>query len=185
MTVGDARDKHLRDNGFGDGGYDDTWVYVKFGWIPAVIPNTKRRRKEIQCHDLHHVVAGMNGVYNQGEIDLIGYEIRGRGVGLWPFAWYIFLNLFALGLVWRPRALFRTFVRARDARTLFGKTVTPEILAMSVGELRAHLGWADPQPAIARDRWAFAGWALASCAFVLAELATVGGVLAVGWSLLS
>jgi hypothetical protein len=183
--VSDALAAYLERYDLGDGGYTDDWSVFTFGWVPVMLPNTDGRKKALRAHDMHHLATGCNAVYDEGELDLVAYELRSGGPGsFYLMGWMILLHLFALGTLVRPRHLFRLFVRARGTRNLFGKTVGEEIYGLSVGELRERLGltrkglvWN------ARDAMEFLGWTLLSHTLVGVELGLFAGLLYLGTTL--
>jgi hypothetical protein len=185
MLVRDARDAYFAKYGLDDGGYDDDWVFFWFGWIPAVLPNTRGRKRAIRAHDMHHIATGCNAVYDEGELDVVAFELRAGGPGWFAMGWQILLSLFALGLVLRPRQLWRLFLRARGARNLFGATVDESIYGLTVGELRARMRLGPERTEWdRRDVLEFLGWSLLSWLYVAALLAAIAGLLCLGASLL-
>src|SRR5688500_7510363 len=103
LGVAQARDRYLERYGLGDGGYDADWTFTWFGPVPVVLPNFASRKRALRAHDLHHVATGCNAVWNQGELDVTAFELRGGGPGRLLLGWAIIVPLFALGLVLRPR----------------------------------------------------------------------------------
>lgn len=66
----EAAAQHLSDERLApDAGADDRWVKTKIGPIPFAYPNTKGRKKLVQAHDLHHLLAGYHtDIVGEGEM---------------------------------------------------------------------------------------------------------------------
>jgi len=159
-TVRDARARYFADNGFSEANYADAWVKVRLGPLPFAFPNTAARKRAIPLHDLHHVATGYPTTF-LGESEIGAWEIGGGCADYWA-AWALNISAFAVGLVFTPRRVFRAFVRGRQTRTLYHAGWRPQLLDMSVAELRAELDLDDePAPPRWSDRAAFAMWVAA------------------------
>lgn len=139
LRVGEALDAYLEENGFDKALYDAKWTPASFLGVPVPVPNTKKHRAAIMRHDLHHVATGF-GTDLAGEAEISAWEAR-RGfsnVGLYTTG--IIAGLALVGLVAWPRRALRA-ARAPGRRNLFRDDLAyDELLAMTVGELRALLG---------------------------------------------
>jgi hypothetical protein len=112
---------------------------------------------------LNHVLGSYNAVGTSGEIDIAGFEIGARGgCREYAVAWGLNLLMFGLGLIVRPRPLFRAFVRSRGASNAYSlESVQGAFLERRLGEVRAELGIPDgARGASMADCLAFAGWAI-------------------------
>lgn len=98
LTLRDARQQYFVLNGFGDGGYQATWVKLKAGPIPIYFPNTKARVRAVKFHDVHHVLTEYQTTWS-GEAEIGAWEIA-SGCGRHYPAWLLNLNAFAIGLSW-------------------------------------------------------------------------------------
>ena len=172
MTMLDARQRYFDTNGF-DGSYSERWVKLKAGPLAIYFPNAEGRRRAVKFHDLHHIATGYQTTWT-GEAEISAWEIGG-GCGRFPWAWYLNLGGFALGLCIAPRAALRAFVRGRHGANLYHQGEFREaILARSVGAVRADLGLDRPPPAVRpADVFAFAAWALIAVALQLWPLALI------------
>jgi hypothetical protein len=135
-----GRDAYLAENGFGVRAYEDPWTEASFLGVRFRVPNTTRHRWAIRLHDLHHVATGY-GTDLVGEAEVSAWELgRGlRGLGLYVGA--IVLGGAAAGLVFAPARTLAAWRAARRRGSLFqSERRYEELLAMSVGELRAELG---------------------------------------------
>ncbi len=147
MTVREARDAYLAENGFTVAEYESKWTPASFFGIRFAVPNTKRHRVAIMLHDLHHVATGYGtDLVGEGEISM--WEAR---AGLAPLGLYvggIVASGGLMGFLLAPRRAVRALGRARGASSLFplcrlsAEDVAArydELLAMTVGELRRAL----------------------------------------------
>ncbi len=140
MSVREARDRYLAENGFTLAAYDEPWTQASFLGRSFSVPNTKRHRWAIMLHDLHHVATGF-GTDLAGEAEVSAWEVRG---GLRPLGLYVASIVLAgasMGVLGWPRRTLRAFRGARGAPALWSREVEYErVLAMTVAELRALLG---------------------------------------------
>ena len=161
-----------------DGGESEETFCIRLGRLSLRLPNPPARRRAVFFHDTNHVLTDYDNVFSRGEMDIAGFEIA-SGCGPYLFAWLINLNMFALGLVVRPRALFRAFVRGRrSAASMYRRAESRAVLsAITVDELRESLRIDSPGPASSRDWLLFASWGLAA---VVTLLLPFGVVLLIG-----
>jgi len=136
-TVREARDRFFRDNGFGDGGYEDRWVKLKLGPIPLRFPNTTQRRRAVPLHDLHHIATGYGTTWT-GEAEISAWEL-GAGCRDYWAAWVLNAGGLAYGLFIAPRRVLLALKQGRRSRSLYHDGWNEELLEMTVGELRARL----------------------------------------------
>ena len=48
---------HLKESNLPlDGGYEDKWIPLKFGFITFYLYNSKSRKEAVRLHDIHHIV---------------------------------------------------------------------------------------------------------------------------------
>jgi hypothetical protein len=139
LRVGDALDAYLEENGFDKALYDAKWTPASFLGVPVPVPNTRKHRAAIMRHDLHHVATGF-GTDLAGEVEISAWEAR-RGfgnVGLYTTG--IIAGLALVGLVGWPKRVVAA-ARAAGRSNLFRDDLAyDDLLAMTVGELRALLG---------------------------------------------
>lgn len=141
--VSRALDVYLAENGFTKDEYDKPTVSITFWWLTFPFPNPPSRHLAIRFHDLHHVVTGY-GTDPGGEAEISAWELR-RGIGGFSlFVQGVVTSGAAFGLLHAPR---RTVAAWRRAPGLAGEGLQPvtrarydELLAMTVGELRACYG---------------------------------------------
>ncbi len=137
-TILENRARYFEANGFGDGGYSDTWVTLKEIWGFRIgIPNTAGRVRAVRLHDIHHVLAGY-GTNWTGEAEIGAFEI-GAGCGDHYAAWVLNGSTLVYGIVIAPRKVFRAFVRGRHATSLYSGEWRDSILDENTGKLRSEL----------------------------------------------
>lgn len=131
---------YMEENGFTVEAYDAPWTPASLLGIRFGVPNTPRHRWAIRLHDLHHVATGY-GTDPAGEGQISAWECR-RGVRrLGLYVGTIVASGVLLGLLVAPRKSLRAWRASGRGRSLFHEDRDyPELLAMSVGELRALLG---------------------------------------------
>ncbi|MCU1282787.1 MAG: hypothetical protein JWM53_6333 [bacterium] len=139
-SVRAGRDAYLMENGFTVAAYDAKWTGASFLGLRFAVPNTRRHRWAIMMHDLHHVATGY-GTDLSGEGEISGWELR-RGLGrLGLYVGGIVFSGALMGLFVAPwRALAAWRASSRRASLFQSKRSYDELLAMTVGELRAELG---------------------------------------------
>lgn len=159
-TLRENRARYLEKNGFGDGGYEDSWVTLKkVGPINLGIPNTAGRKRVIRLHDLHHVIA-QYGTNWSGEGEIGAFEI-GAGCAHHYAAWFLNASAMSFGVFIAPTAVYRAYVRGRHARALYDGEWREELLDERTGDMRKKLGLEDaPRPATFADNATFAMWAI-------------------------
>ena len=137
-SISENRARYFEANGFGDGGYNDTWVTLKRIWGFRIgIPNTAGRVRAVRLHDIHHVLAGY-GTNWTGEAEIGAFEI-GAGCGRHYAAWVLNGSTLVYGIFIAPRKVFRAFVRGRHATSLYSGEWRDSILEEITGDLRTKL----------------------------------------------
>ena len=166
-TLGDARTKYFALNNFGDGGYDDNWVKVEYGWMRFYFPNTRARVAVVRYHDLHHILTEYS-TDMPGETEISAWEIA-TGCTANYAAWILNLLGFGFGLLINRRGVYRAFLRGRHSSNLYSFPFEDALLAAKVGEMRCllHLD-REHVTASAADKRAFGLWASLSFATLLA-----------------
>jgi hypothetical protein len=177
-TVREALGVYWQAYGLGNGGYDEPYHVIRLLWfVPVLIPNPPARKRALRRHDLNHVLGSYDAIGTSGEIDIAGFEIGAkggcRGYGV---AWGINLLFFAVGLVSRPRHLFRSFVRARGSLNAYSlETVEGVFWDRRLGEVRTELHIPEQVPdATLADGLSFVLWGL----LAFSPVAILVGVIA-------
>lgn len=142
VTVREARDTYLAENGFSLEEYEAKWTKASFFGLRFVVPNTRRHRFAIMLHDLHHVATGF-GTDLTGEGEISAWELR-QLPALGLYVGGIVALGAAAGFVLSPRRTVAALRAGRNHTPLFG-TVSDErdyeaLLDLTVGELRQRVG---------------------------------------------
>jgi hypothetical protein len=172
LTVREARAEYFAANGFNESGYEARWVRLQAGPIPLFILNTNARVRAVRFHDIHHVVTGYDTTWT-GEAEIAAWEIA-SGCADHYAAWLLNFQAMAIGLVIKPQAVFRAFLRGRRSTNFYREVFNDSLLSPTVGEVRhcLHLDTGPDSPT-PEDRMAFAGWVLASELVFLSSLVFV------------
>jgi len=159
LTLRDARAKYFALNRFGDdGGYDDNWVRVEYGWLRFYFPNTRARVEVVRYHDLHHILTEYS-TSMPGETEISAWEIA-TGCTANYAAWILNLLGFGFGLLINRRGVHRAFLRGRYSSNLYSYSFDDHLLSSKVGEMRCLLRLDRLNiTADAADRNAFSLWA--------------------------
>jgi ubiquinone biosynthesis protein Coq4 len=112
-------------------------VKLKVGPLPFAFPNTPARQAAVKLHDLHHVATGYDTTFT-GEAEIAAWELA-AGCGRYYAAWILNLGAMATGMLIAPRRTARAFRRGRRSKSLYDRRFGNDLLAMTVGELRALL----------------------------------------------
>lgn len=146
QTLREGRARYFERYGFGDGGYDATWVELnKVGPLPIGFPNTAARVRAVKLHDLHHVLTGYAADYT-GEAEIAAWEL-GAGCGRHVAAWILNLAAVGYGSLVAPRAVARALARGLSSRSLYDHRELEEaMLDRRLHEVRAQLALDRPAP---------------------------------------
>ena len=142
MTVEEARDQFLAENGFTLEAYDAPRSPASMLGVNFSVPNTAKHRWAIRLHDLHHVATGF-GTDPAGEGEISAWEWRRGGLrGLGLYVGSLLVIGTAMGLALAPLRTWKAFRAATSGPSLFtdGALDYDALLCLSVGELRATLG---------------------------------------------
>jgi hypothetical protein len=138
LTLREARDCFLSDNGFRIDDYSAPTYTVKLFGIPFKFPNTKAHQWATPLHDLHHVLTGYQTNWI-GEAEVAIWELRAGCKTL--VVYWLDLSGVAIGLLLSPIRMWRAFRAARGSRTLYRDPKLCEtMMDMTVGEVRSRLG---------------------------------------------
>ncbi|HVJ88278.1 MAG TPA: hypothetical protein VM580_00640 [Labilithrix sp.] len=147
LSVLQARDAYLAENGFDTAGYTAGTFDVEAFGRTYTFTNTADRKWAIPLHDLHHAATGY-GTDLVGEAEVGAFELMGGCRTAIVYA----LNISAvvMGLFVAPVRTLRAFVDSRRARALF-RQQDPygRLLEMPLGDLRDKLGI--PREGLARE----------------------------------
>ena len=138
LTVLEARDAYLAENGFDTAGYTAPTFDVEAFGRKYTFENTADRKWAIPLHDLHHAATGY-GTDLVGEAEVGAFELMG-GCRT-PIVYGLNIVAVIMGMFIAPVRTLLAFADARGARTLFRESHDyDELLGLSLGDLRAKLG---------------------------------------------
>ena len=180
VTVGEALARHYEAHRLpSDGGEGAAWFRVQVGPMRIPLPNPPARRRAVFWHDVNHVLTGYNTTFSDGEMAIAGFEV-GAGCGRAGIAWYINLVLMALGLLVRPRHVYRAFVRGRRSASIYRRSEPRATLReMTVRQVRELVAVAHPDVrATGGDVVSFVAWSVIAW---LVALVTYAPAIAAAW----
>lgn len=135
QSVQQALQAYFTHNGFGpNGGYDQKWVYLKFGALSVPLYNSRARKRAVPLHDLHHIVTGYPTT-PQGEAQIAGWEIAAGVYDKW-FAFVINVPALLYGLVLWPALMMVAWRAGRNSRSLYRYDFDSWMLDMTVDDLK-------------------------------------------------
>ncbi len=138
MSVREGLSEYLAENGFDVAEYTAPTFRLKMFGRYFDAPNSPHRQWAIPLHDLHHLASGY-GTDWVGEAEIGVWELR-AGCKT-PVVYYLNAMAALIGTVIAPRRMVAAWRAARGARALYRSGLSYEqALAMTIGELRAHLG---------------------------------------------
>jgi hypothetical protein len=138
MTVKEALSYHLNENGLPlDGGYEEKWTPLKFGFLTFYIYNSKARKQAVKLHDIHHVVTGYKSDLC-GEAEISAWELA-AGIHNKYFAGVIGLAALFYGAFLYPKRTFNAFVRGKYSRSLYSQNFNESLLEQRIDCLKGRL----------------------------------------------
>jgi len=137
LSVRDARDRYLADNGFSTSSYTAPTFEVDVLGRTWTLKNRPVRQRAVPLHDLHHVATGY-GTDLVGEAEIGAWEIGAGCTNL--FLYWINGAAALLGLFLAPARVWRAFRAGMRQRTLYvAGAPYDDLLALDVGALRQRL----------------------------------------------
>lgn len=138
LSVREARDLHFKRHGLPlDGGYEDKWVPLMFGFLTFYLYNSQLRKAAVRLHDIHHAVTGYASDA-VGEAEISAWELA---AGVYDKHFARFINLAALfyGAYLFPRRTFTAFLRGRHSRSLYNQAFSESMLDVPLSMMQAQL----------------------------------------------
>lgn len=130
---------YIKNNFSEDGGVNEKYAWIKFGFFSIPIPNTQSRKDNVYLHDINHVVTGNNTTW-KGESAVSAWEIASGGWGNLYFIWLLTLWAMGLGVVFYPSNVFKSFQKGLTMRNgLICGLSKNEINQLSISDLRKQL----------------------------------------------
>jgi hypothetical protein len=153
-TMRDVMPRFFSANGLPtDGGRDEEFWYLGNGLLHIRLPNFGWRRAAIVRHDAHHLLTGFHCTPT-GEMQMAAWEFA-AGRLPHPGATAFCLPLVGLGAILLPRRTFAAFLRGRRGSSLYAATLSSDVLALPIAELRNRFAPATPARPTVRDVLAY------------------------------
>ena len=114
LSVRQALEVYLTENGFTTKDYDLDVVKVTFWSFTFSLPNPPSRKLAIRFHDLHHLMTGY-GTDPVGEGEISAWELR---KGIRVFGIYVQMIIFMgtlLGLLHSPKRVWRAWNSSKSS----------------------------------------------------------------------
>lgn len=136
QSIQDFYDRH----DFGeDGGVNEKYAWIKFGFLSVPIPNVESRSQHIYLHDISHLVTE-NDTSWKGESAVSAWEVASGGWGNLYFPWLLTLWAMGLGVLFYPTSVLKSFRQGLTMRNALSCGLTKsELFALSVADLKAFL----------------------------------------------
>ena len=139
-TVGQAIQDFYAKNDFGqDGGVNEKYAWIKFGFIAIPIPNTASRKNNVYLHDVSHIVTGQNTTW-KGESAVSAWEVASGGWQNLYFPWLLTLWAMGLGILFYPFSTLQSFRQGLTMNNALNSGLSKnEIYKFTILELRQLL----------------------------------------------
>lgn len=140
MVVRDALEHYLAENGFTRDGYTSPRSEGSLFGLKISVPNPPSHQRALRLHDLHHVATGF-GTDHAGEAEISVWQAsRGLSSGGHYVAAIVLANVL-IGFLAAPRRTLAALRLQSSGRSLFDiQAPYEQLLALTLGELREHLG---------------------------------------------
>ena len=141
LSVREALEVYLNENGFTEEEYDLDVVRVTFWGLTFSLPNPPSRKLAVRFHDLHHIMTGY-GTDPVGEGEISAWELR---KGIRVFGVYVQVIIFfgtLLGFIHSPRKIWSAWSASKSSirLPLASQERYEHLLTLNLGELRQLYG---------------------------------------------
>ncbi len=140
MTVEQAIQGFYTKHNFGDdGGVNEKFAWIKFGFFSIPIPNVEGRSAILYMHDISHIIT-QNDTTWRGESAVSAWEIGSGGWNNLVVPWLLTLWAMGLGVLFYPKSVLKSFNSGLTMRNALTCGLSKaEILNLSVDDLRLYL----------------------------------------------
>jgi hypothetical protein len=137
LTIGDAVQEFYDKNDFGkDGGANEKYAWIKFGFFSIPIPNTESRKQNVYLHDVNHIITGNDTTW-KGESAVSAWEIASGGWAKLYFPWLLTIWAMGLGVVFYTASVFKAFKKGLTMNNALTCGLSKnEIFKLSISEMR-------------------------------------------------
>jgi hypothetical protein len=136
-TVKEAlKDFYARHNYGDEGGINERYAWIKFGFFSIPIINLEGRRRNVYLHDINHIITGYDTSW-KGESSVSAWEIASGGWKKIYIIWVMALWAMGLGMIFYPVSTLRSFKNGMTMTNALTCNISKsEMLLMAVPELR-------------------------------------------------
>jgi hypothetical protein len=136
-TVGQSIQDFYNQHDFGkDGGINEKYVWLKFGFFSIPIPNFESRRNNVYLHDVSHIITGYDTTW-KGESAVSAWEVASGGWHKLYIPWILTLWAMGLGVVFYSKSTYDSFQKGLTMRNALTSGLTKnEINSLTVTELQ-------------------------------------------------
>lgn len=137
QTIQQAIQQFYDKNNFGeDGGINEKYAWIKFGFFSVPMPNFESRRNNVYLHDVHHVVTDNNTTW-KGESAVSAWEVASGGWNKLYIPWLLTLWAMGLGMLFYTTATLNAFKKGLTMNNALTCGLTrSEINILTVSELQ-------------------------------------------------
>lgn len=139
-TIKDSINEFYKTNNFDDdGGIKKTIAWIKFGFISFPLPNFESRKKNVQFHDINHIITGFDTTW-KGESSVSAWEISSGGWTNNFIPWILTLWAMGLGVIFHTKSTIQAFKKGLTMNnSLVCGIPKDEIYTLSEFELKNQL----------------------------------------------
>lgn len=136
QSIQDFYDKH----DFGDdGGINEKYAWIKFGFFSIPIPNFESRKVNVYLHDVNHIITGHDTTW-KGESAVSAWEVASGGWKNLFIPWLLTLWAMGLGVLFYNKSTLSAFRRGLTMHNSLASGLSKnEIFSLSVAELQKTL----------------------------------------------
>lgn len=137
QTIGKSIQDFYQKNDFGeDGGINEKFVWIKFGFFSIPIPNVESRKNNVYFHDVHHLITNNDTTW-KGESAVSAWEISSGGWDKYYVPWLLTLWAMGLGVLFFRKSTIKSFEKGLTMRNALTCGITKtEINNLTIQELR-------------------------------------------------
>lgn len=140
QTVQQLIQEFHKKNNFGeDGGINEKFAWIKFGFFSLPMPNFESRKNNVYLHDIHHIVTGNNTTW-KGESAVSSWEVASGGWDKLYVPWLLTLWAMGLGVLFYTTTTLNAFKKGLTMKNALTSGLTKnEINALTVDQLQKAL----------------------------------------------
>ena len=122
-----------------EGGVNEKYAWIKFGFFSIPLPNVAGRSQNIYLHDVSHIVTGNDTTW-KGESAVSAWEVASGGWDKLYVPWLLTLWAMGLGVLFYPTTTLKSFKQGLTMRNALTCGLTKaEIFNYSVPGLQKFL----------------------------------------------